>query len=104
MASLVNVKSPDKSGVYVPVVNNVRQEQVHWHTLGGHLADTNPDFQDWLLRGGVSLQDAAAPAKLAGLISKQASMQAFSDLYAAIAVSFLFLLPLVAMLRKPPRP
>jgi DHA2 family multidrug resistance protein len=82
----------------------VRQEQVHWHTLGGHLAETNPDFQDWLLRGGVSLQDAAAPAKLAGLISKQASMQAFSDIYAAIAVSFLFLLPLVAMLRKPPRP
>jgi hypothetical protein len=28
MASLVNVKSPDKSGVYVPVANNVRQEQV----------------------------------------------------------------------------
>jgi hypothetical protein len=35
------------------------------------------------------------------LIARQAAMLSFADLYAAIALSFLFLLPLVALLKRP---
>lgn len=79
----------------------VRQEQVHWHTLGGHLSDMNPDLQDWLARSGQSMDMADTAAKLAHTISRQATMQAFVDLYGLLAVSFLFLIPLALYLRRP---
>ncbi len=81
----------------------VRQEQVHWHTLGGHVADTNPAFHDWLDQTGWLMADPATAARFGKLIAQHGAMLGFADLYAAIAVSFLFLLPFVVMLKRSAR-
>ena len=78
----------------------VRQEQTHWHTLGGHLREANPNLHEWLGQAGLALQQAETPALLARLIARHASLQAFTDLYAAITFTFFLLLPFVLMLRR----
>jgi DHA2 family multidrug resistance protein len=79
----------------------VRQEQVHWNLLGGRISEFNPDWQAWLERASLSLDEPGTPAILAHELLRQAQMQAFADVYWAIAVSFLFLMPCVALLRRP---
>lgn len=81
----------------------VRQEQVHWNLLSGHVSDVNPDWPDWLARAGLSLDDASTPMLVARELLRQAQMQAFADLYWAIALSFLLLFPVVMALRRPAR-
>ena len=87
-------------GVAVSGTLFVRQEQTHWHTLGGHLRDSNPALHDWLVQAGLDPLAAATPAKLAHLVARHASMQAFTDLYAAITFTFFALLPFVALMRR----
>ena len=79
----------------------VRQEQVHWNLLGSHVSDLNPDWQAWLERASLSMDDASTPALFAREMLRQAQMQAFADLYWAISLSFLLLFPFVALLRRP---
>lgn len=79
----------------------VRQEQVHWNLLGGHVSDTNPALHDWLARADLALTEPATPAIIARELLRQAQMQAFVDLYWAIALSFVLLLPVVMLLRRP---
>ena len=79
----------------------VRQEQVHWNSLGGHLTAFNPALHQWLASTGHTLADPLSPALMGQLIARQAAMLSFADLYAALALSFLFLLPLVALLKRP---
>lgn len=79
----------------------VRQEQVHWNLLGGHVSEFNPDWQAWLDHAALSMDDPATPAIFARELLRQAQMQSFNDLYWAISLSFLFLMPFVALLRRP---
>ena len=79
----------------------VRQEQVHWNLLGGHISEFNPDWMQWLERTGLHANDASTPALIAREILRQAQMQAFADLYWAIALSFLLMMPFVVMLKRP---
>lgn len=79
----------------------VRQEQVHWNLLGSHVSDLNPNWQAWLDRAARSMDDASTPALFAREMLRQAQMQAFTDLYWAISLSFLLLFPFVALLRRP---
>jgi DHA2 family multidrug resistance protein len=79
----------------------VRQEQVHWNLLGGHVSEFNPDWQAWLERAALSMDEPATPAIFARELLRQAQMQSFADLYWAISLSFLFLMPFVALLRRP---
>lgn len=81
----------------------VRQEQVHWNLLGGHVSDVNPDYWDWLARAGLDADAASTPALIARELLRQAQMQAFADLYWAIALSFALLFPVVMALRRPVR-
>ncbi len=79
----------------------VRQEQVHWNLLGGHISDLNPNWSLWLERAGMSMDDASTPAIVAREMLRHAQMQAFADLYWAISLSFLLMMPFVALLRRP---
>lgn len=79
----------------------VRQEQVHWNLLGSRASEFNPDWQAWTERARDVLDDVPTPALVARELLRQAQMQAFADLYWAIALSFLFMMPLVALLRRP---
>jgi len=79
----------------------VRQEQVHWNLLGGHVSEFNPNWTQWLERTGFDPGDASTPALVAREILRQAQMQAFADLYWAIALCFVLMIPFVIMLRRP---
>ncbi len=67
------------------------------------MADTNPAFHDWLDQTGWLMADPATAARFGKLIAQHGAMLGFADLYAAIAVSFLFLLPFVVMLKRSAR-
>lgn len=81
----------------------VRQEQVHWNLLGGHVSEVNPNWWDWLDRAGLDAGAPATPAIVARELLRQAQMQAFADVYWAVALSFMLLLPVVLALRRPAR-
>ncbi len=77
----------------------VRQEQVHWNVLSGHVTPYNPNLERWLDLQQLGFGDAAL-GRLTHEISRQAQMLAFSDIYTAIAYSFALLAPFVFCLQR----
>jgi DHA2 family multidrug resistance protein len=78
----------------------VRQEQVHWNILGSHITPYNPNFAGWLDAQHLEWPADPTLGQLAGELTRQAQMLAFSDLYTAIAYSFALLLPFVLYLKR----
>ncbi|MGE3500166.1 MAG: MFS transporter, partial [Candidatus Binatia bacterium] len=78
----------------------VRQEQVHWNVLGGHVTPFNPDLARWLDAQSLGWPDDLALGRLATELARHAQMLAFSDLYTAIAYSFALLVPFVLALKR----
>jgi len=78
----------------------VRQEQVHWNVLGGHLSPFNPDLTAWLDAQQLEWPAPVALGRLAEELTRHAQMLAFSDLYTAIAYSFVLLVPFVLALKR----
>lgn len=78
----------------------VRQEQVHWNILGGHINPYNPALYDWLAQQQLSLAGPATPGRIAHELLQHAQMAAFIDVYSYICLSFVLLLPLVCLLRR----
>jgi DHA2 family multidrug resistance protein len=78
-----------------------RESQINWNQLGGHINIFNSNLQLWLHHQGWSLNNPLAIQQLAVQLANQSSMIAFLDAYWAIAVGFMFLVPLVYVMRKP---
>ena len=77
-----------------------RLEQVNWQRLGGHIHQFNPALYHWLSETGLKLYDPHAIQRLGDIVYRQAKMIAYLDVYWAIAMAFLILLPLVFLLKS----
>ena len=87
-----------------------RREQLHINQLGAHVTPFNPQSQMYLdglesrmLAHGADMQTALHQAQVAvwGMVERQASLLSFVDTFAAMAVVFLLVLPLLLAMRKP---
>jgi MFS transporter, DHA2 family, multidrug resistance protein len=87
-----------------------RREQLHINQLGANVTPFNSRSQMYLdglesrlLAHGADMQTASHQAQVAvwGMVQRQASLLSFVDTFAAMAVVFLLVLPLLLAMRKP---
>lgn len=79
----------------------VRQSQIHWDTLAGHVSPFNPDAAGHLDRlSGVASQ-VGATAAVALEVARQGQMLAFIDLFWLLGWVTLAILPLAYVMRRP---
>jgi DHA2 family multidrug resistance protein len=86
-------------GVSIVATWYTRFGQANWNQLGGHINPFNPAMYQWLTAQGLDVSDALAPMRLAGELSRQASMLAFTEVFELIALSFLLMTPLLLLIR-----
>jgi DHA2 family multidrug resistance protein len=113
-SSIPNAKYDEAAGVYalmrgiggsvgIAVVSwlLVRQSQIHFNELTGHITPFNRDVVPYLAERGLTpLSPEAAPA-LVHEITRQSHMLAFNDIFWFIAVVTLAIIPLVFLMKKP---
>lgn len=89
------------SSIGIAVISTLysRSAQMNWQALGGAINPYNPALQNYVAQSATSMQLSFVPA----LVYKQASMVAVVQAYWWITASFLFMLPLVLMLRSLPK-
>jgi len=87
-----------------------RREQFHTNVLGGHVNAYSPatqlyvnGLQSRMMAHGADSQSALhrAYGAIWGMVQRQAAMNSFVDTFRAMAIVFLFVLPLLLVMRKP---
>ena len=76
------------------------ESQVNWNRLGGYIHQSSTQLMHWLNVQHLNLHSPTVPQKLATLLNEQSSMIGFLDVYWLGALAFLFILPLVLLIRK----
>jgi DHA2 family multidrug resistance protein len=79
-----------------------RFTQENWHHLAGHINPFNPALQHWLDAQSLSLTQPITPVLLGQELGAQATMLAFVQVFRLIALSFVFMAPLILLLRASP--
>jgi len=80
----------------------VRQGQIHWDTLIGHISPFNPAVAA-LSAQGLDIRSPSTMAKVAQEVARQAQMLAFDDLFWFIGWLTFAILPLLLMMKRPKR-
>ncbi len=81
----------------------VRQGQIHWDTLIGHVTPFSPEVHNYFSLLNTGAAQGRASSALALEIARQAQMLAFVDLFWFIGWITLAILPLAYVMRKPER-
>ena len=81
----------------------VRQGQVHWDYLIGHINPFNPAVPPYLSAHGMNVQAPGSMSAIAAEIARQAQMLAFVDLFWFIGIVTFAILPLMFMMKRPQR-
>jgi MFS transporter, DHA2 family, multidrug resistance protein len=81
----------------------VRQSQIHWQSLIGHVTPFNPAVPPYLAAHGLNPRSPESMVVAAKEIGRQAQMLAFVDLFWFIGLVTFGILPLVFMMKKPAR-
>jgi MFS transporter, DHA2 family, multidrug resistance protein len=81
----------------------VRQGQVHWQNLIGHITPFNPAILPYQSAFGIDYWSERALAMMAREVARQGQMQAFNDLFWLIGSITLAILPLLLLGRRPQR-
>jgi MFS transporter, DHA2 family, multidrug resistance protein len=81
----------------------VRQSQIHWQSLIGHVTPFNPAVPPYLAAHGLNPLSPESMVAAAKEIGRQAQMLAFVDLFWFIGLVTFGILPLVFMMKKPAR-
>jgi MFS transporter, DHA2 family, multidrug resistance protein len=79
----------------------VRQTQVHWDYLIGHISPFNPAVPPYFAAHGLDLRAPNSMSIVALEIARQAQMLAFIDLFWFIGFVTFAILPLVLMMKRP---
>jgi DHA2 family multidrug resistance protein len=87
-------------GISIIITIFSRHTQMAWNQLGGFIQPYNPVLPHYLDKLHMQTNTPVAQALLGNVLSKQAQMVAFVDVYAFIAWSFVCMLPLVFLLKK----
>jgi MFS transporter, DHA2 family, multidrug resistance protein len=113
-ASIDKSKYDEASGIYslmrgiggsagIAVVSwlFVRQTQIHFNELTGHITPFNYDVIPYLGQFGLTPYSAQAAPLIVHEIGRQAQMLAFNDIFWFIAMVTLAIIPLIFLMKKP---
>jgi DHA2 family multidrug resistance protein len=81
----------------------VEQGQIHWQEIGSHVTPFSPDLYGYFSQLGLERGSTDANIAIAHDIARQAQMFAFVDLFWFIGWITLGMLPLVLIMKKPPK-
>ena len=87
-------------GIAIAATVLTRQSHANWQTLGAGIDPYNPALTSWLESTGLSLSDPHTPQILAMELGRQSTMIGFIEAFGFVTMSFLFLIPLVLLLKK----
>jgi MFS transporter, DHA2 family, multidrug resistance protein len=79
----------------------VRQTQIHFNELTGHVTPYNRDLVPYLGQYGLNPYSPEAAPLIAHEIDRQAQMLAFNDIFWFIAMVTLAIIPLIFLMKKP---
>lgn len=77
------------------------ETQVNWHDIGGHLKYNNTNLHVWLHAHHLLINNPKATILLSKSLAAQSAMNAFNDAYWFVTLIFLFMLPVVFIIKKP---
>ena len=80
------------------------QTQVIWNELGAHINVYRDAVGEYLRQLHLAATDPRGLAVLARQVAQQAQMGAMLDVFKLITISYVFMLPLLLLLRKSTRP
>ncbi len=96
-------------GIGVTTTLLSRDQQYYFGVLGSHVSAYDPSTQSMLgqlrrLFGSVPLaSDQKSLALLQGLVQRQAGLMSFVEVFRILAIMFLVLLPLLLIMKRPPK-
>ena len=101
-AGLYNLVRTIGTGIGISIAATIftHQTQVAWNETGSHIQPFNPALGGYLGGLGLELTDPQAPLLLARELGRQAQMIAMVDTYAAVAWSFVLMLPLAFLIKR----
>jgi DHA2 family multidrug resistance protein len=99
-AALYNYGRMLGQAVGVSIISTLitRLTQINWHSIAGHITAFSPNTQHWANAQQLSLNDPTTISSLQAIVSQQANMQAYIDVYALVAMVFLALIPVALLL------
>ncbi len=87
-----------------------RHSQSHSNVLAGHVTNSDPasvaalnGMRDAFMAGGMDFATATkqAYAAMFGMVQQQAAMMSYLDAFLLLSILFIFMLPLILLMRKP---
>jgi DHA2 family multidrug resistance protein len=87
-------------GISIATTVLTRHTQMAWNQLGGHIEPFNPALSQYFSGLHLALPDPRAVGLLAYELGRQAQMTGLLDAFMLVTWSFLFMLPLVLLLRR----
>ena len=86
----------------ISIVNTYfsRMEQKEWNSLGGDLTLSNPILQQAAHSQGHQITDPSFLVQIQALLHQQSTMMAFVSTFGFILVSYLLLIPFIALFKK----
>jgi DHA2 family multidrug resistance protein len=96
-------------GIAATTTMLARREQYHFSVLGSHISAYDPNAQGLLdkaarMFGSVPvISNLKALALLQGMVEQQAALLSFVDVFRVLAYLFLLMLPLLLIMKKPPK-
>ncbi len=95
-------------GIATVTTLNERYAQKHISALASHVTPYDVPASQWMdqLRGGapgVAAPDPRMTAAMFGAVRQQAAMLALVDLFQLLTILFLLMLPLILIMKKPPK-
>jgi DHA2 family multidrug resistance protein len=87
-------------GISIVTTVLAHQSQILWNELGAHVTQYQAGTIEYLRRMGVPATDPRGLAVVAREVGRQAQMGAMLDVFKLITLSYVFMAPLVFLLRK----
>ncbi len=90
----------------ISIVNTYfsRIQQQEWNQLGGSLSPTNPALQHAAQAQGVPITDPSFIAQVQNLLLQQSTLLAFVYTFGFLLISYMCLIPLLALFKPKPKP
>lgn len=88
-------------GISITITLFSRYSQVAWNSLGGNIQPFNPALQAYLQHLHLHATEPEAAALLGKELVMQSQMISFVNVYGFVTWAFLFMLPMIFILKKP---
>lgn len=91
------------SSIGVSILGTIvsRMSQSNWNIYGGNINASNPALYKWLNAHHLSINSPLAHQMLGQELYRQSSMLSFVDAYWITAISFIIMLPIVFLIKRP---